>query len=238
MSPLDWLFASLLVAAGASIQGSLGFGLGLVSAPILALIEHDFVPGPVIAASLPLSLMVAWRERAELNLREVGWAVTGRVPGTIAGALAVSVLPEKETAVLLAGSVILAVVLAARGWTVPITTPTLITAGVASGFMGTTTSIGGPPIALVYASATGPRMRSALATYFAVGATFSLVTLAAFGEFGGREILLALGLWPGMLAGFGLSRLVSRHLDRGRTRAAVLITSAISAVALVVTNLL
>jgi uncharacterized membrane protein YfcA len=230
--------ATLVVVVGACVQGSMGFGLGLLSAPLLALVEPDLVPGPVIFASLPLSLLVAWRERASFDLGEVRWAVTGRLPGTVAGAFAVAALPDRGLALLFGVVVLGAVGLSVAGWDVRPTAPTLVAAGAASGFMGTATSIGGPPIALVYQHSTGPRLRSILATYFVFGALFSLGSLTAFGEFARRELGLGLWLLPGMAVGYLLSRVASRYLDRGRTRLAVLVSSSVSAVVLLVVEVL
>jgi uncharacterized membrane protein YfcA len=117
------------------------------------------------------------------------------------------------------------------------TTGTLVSAGLASGFMGTATSIGGPPMAMVYQRVTGPQLRATLAAYFVFGASFSLLTLAVAGEFGAHELELGLTLLPGVLAGFALSWLAARVLDRGYTRIAVLGCSAASALVLIGTQL-
>jgi uncharacterized protein len=238
MTPLDFVFATLLSAAGSCVQASVGFGLGLLSAPLLGLIDPSFVPGPVIFASLPLSVLVAVRERSELELGELGWAMTGRIPGTIVGAATVALLPASAMGLLFAALVLVAVGLSMSGWHLAPTKRTLVVAGTASGFMGTTTSIGGPPVALVYQHATGPRLRSALASYFALGAAFSLLSLAVAGEFGRHELALGVALWPGIALGFLVSRFVARHLDRGKTRTVVLATSSLAAVAVIIKSLL
>jgi uncharacterized membrane protein YfcA len=104
--------------------------------------------------------------------------------------------------------------------------------------MGTTTSIGGPPIALVYQASNGPTFRSTLATYFAFGAAISLVTLALAGQLGAHELRLGALLWPGVAIGFVLSRPLTRVLDDGWTRPMVLSISALSALVLIGQELL
>ena len=106
---------------------------------------------------------------------------------------------------------------------------TLVSAGFASGFMGTTTSVGGPPMALVYQRSDGPAFRSTLAIYFAAGAVMSLTALAIAGRVGAHELRLGLLLWPGVVVGFLLSKPLTRYLDDGRTRAMVLAISAAAA---------
>ena len=103
------------------------------------------------------------------------------------------------------------------------TRPALLIAGFASGLMGTLTSVGGPPIALVYQNATGPEMRSTLNAYFALGGLLSMAVLGYAGRFGQRELAWGVALLPAVAVGFWLSGALRARLDRGRTRGAVLV---------------
>lgn len=237
MSALDLALVTAVVAAGACVQTAVGFGLGLLAAPVLALVDVDLVPGPLLFVMVPLTVLVARRERGALDFRGIRWAIAGRVPGTVAGSLAVAALPKGPLAVLFGSLVLVAVALSVAGWHLQPTTRTLLTAGAASGFMGTATSIGGPPMALVYQRASGPELRSTLAAYFVVGAAFSLATLAAVGEFGWHELRLGLLLLPGMLLGYLASGAAARVLDRGYTRTAVLTMATVSSLVLIVREL-
>jgi uncharacterized protein len=221
VDPIGLLALTVAVVAGAAIQGSLGFGLGLVAAPVAALVDTRFVPGPMLLAVVPLR-----------------WALVGRVPGTVVGVWAISHLPEREMAIVFSVGVLAAVGLSLAGWKLEPTDRTLFVAGATSGLMGTITSIGGPPMALVYQRHSGPQLRATLAAYFVVGSVLSVALLSAGGEMGGTELRLAALLLPGVLGGFALSRLVARHLDRGRTRSAVLAFAALSATVLLVRELI
>lgn len=103
--------------------------------------------------------------------------------------------------------------------------------------MGTAVSIGGPPIALLYQHETGPRIRGTLSAFFLIGVSLSLVGLHLIGRFGWQEILIALSLVPGILLGFALSRRLTHLLDRGYVRRAILVFSAVSALAVLVRHL-
>jgi uncharacterized protein len=238
VTTLDIIIITTAVAAGAAVQGTLGFGLGLVAAPVAALVDTRLVPGPMLFIGVPLTVLVALRERGELDWKGIRWALVGRVAGTVVGVLAVANLPESQLIVVFASAIIAAVVLSIAGWRLRPEPGTLMSAGLASGFMGTVTSIGGPPMALVYQRETGAKLRSTLAAYFMVGAAFSLFLLAAAGEFGRVELRLGLLLLPGMAAGFLLSRPLARWLDRGYTRFAVLTFAVVSSVTLLVRELL
>jgi uncharacterized membrane protein YfcA len=114
----------------------------------------------------------------------------------------------------------------------------LLAAGVVSGLMGTTAALGGPAVAVLYQHERGPLVRSTLATYFLIGAAMSMIALALVGRLGPREAALAVGLLPGIAAGFWLSRWTSRWLDGGYTRVAVLLIAALAGLGSVLHGLL
>lgn len=226
--------ALAMLMIGAAVQGSLGFGLGLISAPVLVLIDPTLVPGVVIAVSLPVALLVAWRERAAIDLSTMRWAIIGRFPGSFVGGWAIVVLSQKALAIAFGLSILLAVVLSVKGWQVTRTPTTMLTAGFLSGVAGTATSIGGPPMAIVYQRDSGPELRAAMAIFMVFAATFSLALIAGVGKFGTRELTIAVILSPAAVIGFLISRHTTQFLDRGHSRTAVLGFAASAAVVVLI----
>ncbi len=51
-------FAILIVVIGSILQGSIGFGLGPFSVPLLLLIDPVFVPGPLLLSALVLTILI------------------------------------------------------------------------------------------------------------------------------------------------------------------------------------
>ena len=92
--------ASAAMGVGAVLQGTIGFGSMLLAAPILVLIDPRFAPGPVLLNGLALSIVMAVRERAHIDLRGVGWILGGRIPGTLIGAGALVALSSRATGLL------------------------------------------------------------------------------------------------------------------------------------------
>jgi uncharacterized protein len=238
MTLLGWLAAVAIIATGAAVQGSVGFGLGVLGAPILALIDPRLVPGPLLLDALLLTILVAVREWKHVRLADLAWSLPGRFAGTVIAVLLMKAVPAERFQVALGVLVLVAVALSAWGPRVRLTPTTLTVAGVAAGVMSTFTSIGGPPIALVYQNEEGPRVRGTLAAFFTIGVIFSMGGLGVAGRFGWAEVRLAAWLLPGIVLGFLLSRWSARWLDRGHTRALVLSTSAAAAVLVLVKGLL
>jgi hypothetical protein len=231
---VQFVVGSGVVALGAMIQGSIGFGVNVVAGPVLVLIDPKLVPGPALVIAFLLTVLVALRERGATDLGGFTWVFVGRVPGTIVGALTVAALPARGTAIALSAIVLVAVALSVGGWRVRRTQAALAGAGAVSGFFGTVSSVGGPPIALLYQDEPGREVRGTLSSIFAVGAAFSILLLVLVGQFGITELKASLLLLPAVVAGFVVSRWTARLLDRGFVRPAILAVCAVSAVAALV----
>ena len=226
MSAFDTLLVMLCGAVGFTLQGAVGFGMGILGSPILILIDSRLVPGPVLASSMVFTALLAVRERREIDVDGLRWAVAGRAAGTIPAAALLAVLSAEQMSLLFGGIVLLAVAISISGLHVEPRPVSLVMGGALSGIMGTIASIGGPPMALLYQHAPGARVRGTLSGVFLIGSIISLVALTFVGRFGRDELRLTLALLPGVLFGFAVSRRIASRLDRGYTRRAVLTIAA------------
>ena len=237
VSTAGLLVIGVAVLVGAVVQGSIGFGLNLIAAPVLVLVDPTLVPGPTIVIAFVFTALLAARERRAIDLRGVRWAFYGRLPGSAAGALAVAALSARALSLAIAAIVLLAVAITASGAHVAPTRNVLVGAGVLSGLMGTASSIGGPPMAMALSSSTGAAMRGTLSAFFLLGTVVSVALLAAVGEFGTGDVIASAALLPPLLVGFALSRFIAPHVDGGRLRVAILVVSTLAAVSVIVSAL-
>jgi uncharacterized membrane protein YfcA len=239
MSAGGLVLAALVMALGACVQGAVGFGASLISAPLLVLIDSDLVPGPITLASLVLNVVLIVMVRDDHAIdRKVHYAMVGLVPGALVAGAALSVLDASGLAVAFALLVFLAVGLSASGLTVARTPRTLVAAGTLSGFMGTISSIGGPPIALLYQHERALVLRSTLPRYFLVASLVAVVILVPVGRLGPTEVLEGLALLPGVALGVAIAPRLSGHIDRRSARPVVLGLSVLAATAVLVKELL
>jgi uncharacterized protein len=233
VTPAELAVALVLVVVGATLQGSIGFGLSVVAAPVMLLLNPVFVPGPMLLAAMFLVILIALRERRDVIARDVAIASLGRVIVTLPAAYAVSALPKNVYEMLFAVLVILGVAMSTLGWYARRTPRNVFFAALVSGFLGTVSSIGGPPMALVYQHETGPRIRGTLSAIFTIGTMISITGLWWVGRFGAVELVLGVLLMPAVLLGFLLSRYTARRIDGALTRPAVLAISTLSALVIV-----
>ena len=66
------------MSLGAWVQGTIGFGVALVAAPLLVLVDPGLVPGPLLAAAVPLNLLVWYREREAVESGGLRWPILSR----------------------------------------------------------------------------------------------------------------------------------------------------------------
>lgn len=234
-----WILAVLAFAVviGATVQGTVGLGLGLVAAPVTSLTAPSLVPGVLLWLAAAYPVLTLAREWRDVDWPGLAWALPARVVGTVGGVYVVAVASPRALGVGISLMVLLGVALTVRAVKVPVTRGSLIGAGLISGVSGTATSIGGPPFALLYQRRAGAQVRATMAAYFLVGALLSLAGLALAGEADSEDAVVALALVPCLLVGFAISGPLRRHVDAGRTRNAVLLVCATSATALLVRSL-
>ena len=63
------------MVVGSTLQGSVGFGMGLLASPILVLIDQRFVPAPLLLSILCLTTLLTLRERRAIDVMGLRWAV-------------------------------------------------------------------------------------------------------------------------------------------------------------------
>ncbi len=235
----DWQLAVLAVTftVGATTQGLVGLGVGMVGAPVTALVEPRLVPALLLWIALAMPVVTLTRDRHAIDWRGLRWAVPARVPGTVLGVLLVGWFSEREIGLFVGGMVLLSVALTLRAFRVPVRPATLAAAGVTSGITGTASSIGGPPIALLYQHHDPAQIRSTLAVYFLAGAGISLSGLGLSGQLAWPTFWLALLMLPCLVLGFAISRALHRVVPRHRLRAGVLLVCSLSSVVLLTRSL-
>jgi uncharacterized membrane protein YfcA len=232
------LVCGLAVLVGALVQGSVGMGLGLIAAPVLAIMDASLVPGTLLLVTASLPLLTALRELGDVDWRGLRWAIAGRLPGTVLGRLHRDPRP-------------------------PTRPRDPRRCGRPRRRRGKPVAMGGPSGAGRAArrrvrqrclrnghvdrrptdgpalpARRGPRLRSTLGIFFLVGTVVSIAALAVAGELERRDGTRALVLLPFMVAGFLASARLRHRLDRGWTRPAVLAVAAAAATALLVRSML
>jgi uncharacterized membrane protein YfcA len=238
LEPVLLALALVVVFIAAIAQGSIGMGFGQISAAGMIWIAPDMLPTVVILMALVVGLIGALREWSAIDIKLLSVSIAGRIAGTLLSVpLLILVSANNKSFALLFGVLVLISVGLSLVKAMPsLSNTTLVTGGIASGIMGTITSVGAPPMGLVFQHQKSSFARPTLNAFFAIGSVFSLLALWFAGRFTVEHILLVCYLIPGFVSGVYLSKYFHQFVD-SRFRYLVLVFSSISAVALIVKSM-
>ena len=237
MTLIEFVAATLAVLLGSVVQVASGIGGGFVIVPLLALVDLNLIPAPLIFASLSLSGLMAVRERAAVDWGHIPITLLGLIPGSILGAYVLSSVPQANLGVVFGVVIMIGILLTVSGLHVPLTRLTALVSGALSGAMGTSSGIGAPLLAILYQNESGPKVRATLAVLYCGASILILLILLSFKQFSMAHALAGFQLMPGFVLGYWVANYFTPHIDRGGTRIAVLGVSAAAATLLIVRSL-
>ncbi|WP_299037451.1 sulfite exporter TauE/SafE family protein [uncultured Pseudokineococcus sp.] len=234
---------SLLVAVSSALQTATGFGFAILSAPLGAVLLHSPAAAVttvvIVGTAVDLLVLLLRRRPPAPRWDEVAVLGISSLPGLALGAYLLVVLPQRLLMIVIAAAVLVAIAFrvasrragqaakpASRRWGA--------VAGLLSGALATSTTLGGPPT--VYYLTHRPHgpatVRDTLVTLNLVRLPLSVTALAI----GGVLVLIpGLGwLVLSALAGFFAGDRIFRALDPGRYEVLVLALLCLAALVAVI----
>lgn len=213
-----WLIAATSLLLGCWIQTAMGFGMAVFAAPIIVFVAPEWVPIPLTATALVLSVFNTVNQRQHLQLNELVTPFLWRIPGTLFGAWLLLQMNHLWLQLSVAICVLSAVVISALGKQFSYTPKRLGIAAFVSGIMGTTTSVGGPPMALVMQHGNPATVRANLSLYFGYSCTLSMLMYGYMGLLTEEIIKASLSFLPLAVLGFLLGIRARSYVDSGKFR--------------------
>ncbi|MGF1742745.1 sulfite exporter TauE/SafE family protein [Vibrio profundum] len=208
----------LLIFLGAYVQTAIGFGLAIVSAPLLFLISPSYVPAPIVLVALFVSILNAMKYRSNISIGGLKTALIGRVPGSIAGGALLVLVSTKVLSLWLGVLVLLAVVMSLLPFRLEPTPMRMGIAGFFSGFFGTSSGIGGPPMALLLQHQEASQLRGNLSAFFVFSSVMSLLVQIPFGYFTWHHVWISIPLIPASWLGYWLAQKTTHALPKDKIR--------------------
>jgi uncharacterized protein len=218
------LFAALLAGV---VTGLTGFGLALISTPILLFVyEPKMVVVLTAIFSIFINAAVVWDSWQEARRRLSLALFVPALFGIVVGALVLGVISPVYIRLGVGAIVIFSALLLVRDITLPgaNTRWGTLVAGSASGALSTSTGLAGPPIVLLLASRGLPKheFRGTSALYFLPMSIAGLVVLAVHGLVEAQEVPLGLVLVPAAIVGKAIGTALLKHVSERAFRAVTL----------------
>ncbi|MGB0439528.1 MAG: TSUP family transporter [Paracoccaceae bacterium] len=230
---LSFAIIAIVVLCGVVVQRISGQGLGMIAAPVVAMIAPEFMPATLILLGGIVGAAATSMDISAVNWAEARAGFVGRAFGAFAGAgIALLLVDQQAFGIVVAVIVLTAVALSLLGLHAPISRGTLVCAGLTAGVMGTITAIGAPPMAILYAQEEARRSRAMQNLFFLWGMIWSCLALIVTGLVDLNDILLAACLFPVVMCGLWLARPAARMLEGRSVRPIGLGLSTIAALTL------
>ena len=157
-----YYFAIFIIIIGAITQSAIGIGFG-IPACFLVLFEPSMVPGCIVLMGTFLAFSNAFLSYKDIITNDLIYSFSGRIFGTIISVPLISLTIGTKSFLIIFGVLLLITVfLSAKKWNLKATTKNITIAGICSGFMGTLTGVGGPPMAIVYQNSTAKNVVATL----------------------------------------------------------------------------
>jgi uncharacterized protein len=218
------LFAALLAGV---VTGLTGFGLALISAPILLFVyEPRTVVVLTVILSIFISAAVVWDSWHEARRRLALALLVPALFGIVVGTVVLGVIDPIYIRLGVGAIVIFSALLLVRDIHLPGANTRWgpLVAGSVSGALSTSTGLAGPPIVLLLASRGLPKheFRGTTALYFLPMSIAGLAVLAVRGLVEAPEVPLGLVLIPAAIAGKAAGTALLKHVSEKAFRAITL----------------
>lgn len=236
-SAMHMLIAMLVVFGAASLQVSTGMGFGMISAPLLALLDPVFAPIPILMIGIVIAANGAWPERTNIVPAEIWTGLGGRFAGMLMAVGLLFLFTDRSAFMLLFGTfTLLAIAIRVFGRKVAFNLRNHAALSTLSGLMGTITSVGAPPMAILYYGQAASKVRPTLNALFLISCLTGLAGQMMADNISMAHAVIAFCFLPSALLGIGLARRfrTSNSQKLGNTMLAI---SAAAAIALIIRGL-
>ena len=231
--------AVVVILVGATVMGLAGFGIGMVSSPILLLfIDPEFVVINTNAMSILVMTLLLFQSRRDIPVGDALPLPLAGLLGAPVGVLILSSATKGALRIAIVAVILSLAVLSALNLQRPLPRTRLI--GPFFAFTGavlvTGAGVGAPLMALFLINQRwqGPAIRASLAFYYLPIAILATILYGVYGMFTLERVWLVLSLSPAAFAGFVVASHLVNRLDTGLLRRVILVVVIGSSLALLI----
>ena len=225
---LHLIYAIVIIASGACVQGIIGFGSGLVAMSLIPLFwDIPHAVGVLSPLGVALTVLLAYRLREHISWIDIRWLLVPMPFGVMSGIWILTHWPNDAMKALLGVLLVGYVLYSVRAPAPQNSQPRPIlgsTAGFLSGLCSGALGTGGPPI-LIYASTVNwprDRFRGNLQGFFVTTATLTFIGQVNAGLVTSQTVMKTAAIAPGLIVGALLGNKLSSRIPQALFRKVVL----------------
>ena len=206
---VPWILAFFTVLVASFVRGVSGFGLALILAPILVLLmsaKSTVVVNLILA--IISNLVILPFSYQHILFKGILPMVIFTIPGIIIGTWIISIIEPSTLKIVIGAVTVISAIPLAMGISKAFRKEKLACgfSGFLSGLLGTSTSLGGPPVVLFMHNQRWHKevIHSSIAAIFVFTGSCSLIALSASGFIDAQIIMSAVSLVPALIVGISL----------------------------------
>ncbi|MDW2019395.1 sulfite exporter TauE/SafE family protein, partial [Vibrio sp. 704] len=177
------------------------------------------------------------KHRSSVEIGGLKMALIGRVPGSIAGGFMLFFVSTQALTLWIGLLVLFAVIVSVLPFRIEPTPQRMTLAGFFSGLFGTSSAIGGPPMALLLQHQEANQLRGNLSAFFVFSSIISLVVQIPAGFFTLHHLVITIPLLPAAGLGYWLAMKTTQSLPKEKIRFGALLLCFVSGFTAVVQGL-
>ncbi len=230
--------ANLIIVAGSILQMATGVSVGMIIVPFLAMISYTLVPAPIVFASLALTVMMAYRGRAHIDMKNMPQIGMGMVLGIFAALYILQHIHIEHLGGVFGLLILCSVIMSLKVTSFSLKPKLNYFGGFIAGTMGAMAAVGGQVLALLFQHHPLESIKATLAFLYTIFSVVMLTVFYLFGAFSHSQMLSGLYMMPGFIIGFLIAPLWTQYFNPAFAKPAVLLMATLGAIILIVKSLL
>lgn len=208
-----FLLANAILIVASILQMATGVSVGMIIVPFLAMISYTLIPVPIVFASLTLTIMMAYKGREHIDLRNAYPISIGMLAGIFIAVYLLSQIHFEYLGLVFGIFILISVVISLRVKTFTLTKTMNYTGGLIAGVMGTMAAVGGQVLALLFQNHPLESIKSTLATLYTLFSITMLFVFYLFDKFSYEQMIPGFYMMPGFIMGFFVAPLFSKYFN-------------------------
>ena len=209
----NFLLVNVILILSSILQMATGVSVGMIIVPALAMISCSLIPAPIIFASLALTMMMAYKGREHIDVKNVYQVNLGMFAGIFVAVFLLNTIHFDHLGLIFGSLILISVATSLKVKSFTLSPTANYLGGLAAGVMGAMAAVGGQILAMLFQNHPLESIKSTLAFLYTL---FSIATLAIFyyfGQFSYEQMISGLYMMPGFLIGFFVAPLFSKYFN-------------------------
>ena len=233
----SFLFANLIIIVSSVLQMATGVSVGMIIVPILAMISFTLVPVPIVFASLALTIMMAYKGKKHIDIKNAKMVSIGMLFGIFIAIFILGKIQFEYLGLIFGIFILISVFISIRIKELSIGKGLNFIGGLFAGIMGSMAAVGGQILALIFQNHKIESIKSTLAFLYTIFSIVMLITFYFFDKFSYSQMISGFYMMPGFIIGFFIAPIFSKYFNPKYTKSIILSMATLGALMLIIKSL-